>query len=102
MSDIAQALAAAGIEVKPLVWVEVCERRSDEDPHEEHTGGYEADCGFGSYVIDIGFGSDCYYWSVVSPDQFDIGSDFEDPELAKAAAQADYDARIRAAIGGAA
>ena len=92
------AAMAGAVRVRPLVWAEVCERRSDEDPREEHTGGYEADCGFGAYVIDIGFGSDCYYWSVMSPDQFDIGSDFDNPEAAKAAAQADYDARILAAI----
>jgi hypothetical protein len=93
-----RALPAVAVGVKLLVWEEVCERRSEEDPREEHTGGYEADCGFGSYFIDIGWGSDSYYWSVLSPDQFDIGSDFEDPEYAKAAAQADYEARILAAL----
>lgn len=96
--DRIAALPAVTVGVKPLVWTEVCERRSEEDPREEHTGGYEADCDFGSYVIDIGWGSDSYYWSVMSPDQFDIGSDFEDPEYAKAAAQADYEARILAAL----
>jgi hypothetical protein len=93
-----EELAAKGLRVKPLIWAEVCESRSDEDPRMEHTGGYEAESAFGSYVIDVGWGSDCYYWSVVDPEEFDIGSNFEDPEYAKAAAEADHATRIAAMI----
>ena len=87
------------VTVKPLVWSAVTVDRGDGSYDE--TGGFEADTPIGSYDIDIGFGSDCYYWSVQSPDGFDIGSNFDDPDNAKAAAQDDYDARILSAIYGA-
>ena len=82
--------------VNPLVWVAVELDRGDGSS--DLTGGWTADTEIGEYVIDIGFGSDCYYWSVQSPDGFDIGSDFDDLPTAQAAAQADYTARIIAAL----
>ena len=82
--------------VKPLVWVAIEDDRGDGSS--DLTGGWAADSEIGAYVIDIGWGSDCYYWSVQSPDGFDIGSDFDDLTLAVAAAQADYTARIIAAL----
>jgi hypothetical protein len=78
--------------VKPLEWDEVTQARSDEDPHREVVG-WECSTGFdGFYIVEITGGGasltttnyDCTYYG--SPDE------------AKAAAQADYEARIRSAL----
>jgi hypothetical protein len=82
--------------VKKLEWVAVEEDRGD--GVSDLTGGWTADTEIGLYVIDIGWGSDGYYWSVQSPDGFDIGSDFDDLIYAQESAQADYSARIIAAL----
>lgn len=95
MTTIAERLADAGIEVKPLEWVDTEDDRGDGTS--EHNGGYAADSPLGVYEIGMGFGSDCYYWSVSDSMLNEIGS-FEDPIYAKAAAQADYTARILAAL----
>ena len=81
--------------VKPLEWTDLEIDRGD--GHSEPSGDYEAPCSFGFYFIDQSFGSDSFYWSVKSPFFDDLGS-FEDPIYAKAAAQADYTARILSAI----
>lgn len=82
--------------VKPLVWEEQEVDRGDGSS--DWTGVHEAHGQFGAYVIDCGFGSDCYYWAAQSPEGADLGSDFEDLDQAKAVAQADYTARIVAAM----
>ena len=82
--------------VKPLVWTEVEVDRGDGST--DLTGGLEADSPFGAFVIDLGWGSDCYYWSIQSPEGDDLGSNFEDALYAKAAAQADYTARVISAL----
>lgn len=86
---------AQAVRVKPLVWVETFEDRGD--GLSEHNGGYESASVLGFYEIGMGFGSDAYYWSVCDPNYNEIGS-FEDPSYAKSAAQADYEARILAAL----
>jgi hypothetical protein len=82
--------------VKSLNWDAVEVDRGDGSS--DMTGTITAESAFGQYVIDLGWGSDCYYWSTQSPDGFDLGSDFEDQDRAKAAAQADYTARILVAL----
>lgn len=84
--------------VKPLEWEETHTRRSEEDPTTEWNGGFEADSALGYYKINMGFGSDAYYWAVTNPLGDDVGSAFEDPSYAKAAAQADYERRILSAL----
>lgn len=98
---IAAALEAAlpsGVRVAKLEWREIYQRRSDEDPRLEWTGGYETWTPFGIWEIGMGFGSDAYYWSVSDQSGDDIGSDFTSAEDAKAAAQADYERRILSAL----
>lgn len=94
-----EALFRTGaVKVKPLEWEETHTRRSEEDPTTEWNGGFKADSALGYYEISMGFGSDAYYWAVTSPLGDDVGSDFEDPSYAKAAAQADYERRILSAL----
>jgi hypothetical protein len=78
--------------VKALEWDEVTQARSDEDPHREVIG-WECSTGFdGFYIVEITGGGasltttnyDCTYYG--SPDE------------AKAAAQADFEARIISAL----
>lgn len=59
--------------------------------------GWEADSGFGCwYSIEMYFASDSYGWSV----KFDceLIADTDDPDTAKAAAQADFERRVRATL----
>jgi hypothetical protein len=84
------------VKVKALEWEEVTAARSDEDPTREHTGDYEADTAFGPYCIEQYFGSDSYGWQVTF--DFSIIADKDDPEAAKAAAQADFNRRILSAL----
>jgi hypothetical protein len=50
----------------------------------------------GWYCIETYFGTDSYGWSVkLDPE---IIGDFDDPDAAKAAAQTDFEKRVRAAI----
>ena len=102
---IALATAAAeiermrgGVRVKALEWRAIEERRSDEDPSAEETGDFEAESPVGEYYIEAGFGSDSFVWSVSF--RGDFISDWDDLDTAKAAAQADYENRIRSAMGG--
>lgn len=88
--------AGGGVRVKPLEWRAVEQTRSAEDPSTEETGDYEATSPFGEYHIVCCFGSDSYVWSVSFCGDFIIDKD--DPDEAKAAAQADYEARIRSAL----
>ena len=90
------AVESAQVKVKPLVWSAIERARSDEDPTTEETGDHEAMSPFGEYFIEAGFGSDSYVWSVSFCGDFVIAAD--DPDTAKAAAQADYEARIRASL----
>lgn len=92
---VANAGSRQPVKVKPLVWVETHEDRGDGTS--EHNGGYEAESAFGVYEICMGFGSDCYYFSALDPNLNEIVS-VEDLEDAKAAAQADYAARILSAL----
>lgn len=92
---VAERQKPQAVRVKPLVWVETFEDRGDGTS--EHNGGYEAASVLGFYEIGMGFGSDSYYWSISDPNCNDVGS-FDDPTYAKAAAQADYEARILAAL----
>jgi hypothetical protein len=78
--------------VKALEWDEVTQARSDEDPHREVIG-WECSTGFdGFYIVEITGGGasltttnyDCTYYG--SPDE------------AKAAAQADFEARVLSAL----
>jgi hypothetical protein len=81
-------------EIRPLDWKETFTDCGDGS--KDHAG-WEADSGFGSwYSVDMYFGTDSYGWEV----SFDCGivGDFDDPEKAKAAAQADFEQRVRAAL----
>ena len=93
--DAIRALPTVTTKVKPLAWDETHDDRGDGTS--EHNGGYVAVSPLGDYEIGMGFGSDCYYWSATDPMLNEIGS-FEDPNYAKSAAQADYEARILAAL----
>lgn len=90
-----RALPAVQPKVKPLVWEDVMIDRGD--GHSEPSGDYEAHCAWGSYYIEMGFGSDSYYWSVETMGRA-VGRSFDDPDAAKAAAQADHEARILSAL----
>lgn len=71
-------LPAAQVTVKPLEWFE------GDEPDEWKSGPYDVWCELGKYQV--------YYWSIV------MGEPHETAKAAKAAAQADYDARIRSAL----
>jgi len=82
--------------VRKLEWHEVTTARSAEDPTQEPTGDYEAVSPVGIYYIQMYFGTDSYGWNVML--NHDDISDKDDPEDAKAAAQADYETRVLAAL----
>src|SRR5690606_11877800 len=83
--------------VKTLEWDEVTAARSNEDPTREPTGDYEAVSPIGVYYVEQYFGSDGYGWRVTLHGSDDV-ADMDDPEDAKAAAQADYGSRILSAL----
>lgn len=83
------------VKVKPLVWGETHDDRGD--GLSEHNGGYWSNSPFGDYEISMGLGPDGEYWSASDEGGSEIGA-FGDPDSAKAAAQADYEARILAAL----
>ena len=85
------------VKVKPLVWEAIEQDRGDGSS--DLTGDFIAETGFGCYSIVCGFGSDSYVWDVYFG-EMDCVSSHDDPSTAKAAAQADYDARIIAALKG--
>ena len=85
------------VSVKPLEWDEITEQRSAEEPIHEHTGDYEAITPIGNYYIEMYFGSDSYGWEV-RLDSVGKVADCDDPDTAKAAAQADHESRILAAL----
>lgn len=88
----ASAPAGDGGEVKLLEWEEQLTKRSDEDPSTEVTG-YEAETAFGTfYTVEVG----AALFHVVY-DYKGLGA-FETEIAAKAAAQADYEQRIRSAL----
>lgn len=89
--------AETEVKVRDLEWEEVTAARSDADPHREHTGDYEAVSPIGVYYIEQYFGTDSYGWRVTLHGSDDV-ADKDDPEDAKAAAQADFDRRIRSAL----
>lgn len=93
------ALAAGvpGVKVKTLEWEPVMTARSREDTTSEETGDCETVCAVGVYYIEMYFGSDSYGWRVTLNGTDDI-ADKDDPEAAKTAAQADYEARILSAL----
>ena len=93
----ALAAGAPGVKVKALEWEPVMTARSREDPTPEETGDCETVCAVGVYYIEMYFGSDSYGWRVTLNGTDDI-ADKDDPEAAKAAAQADYEARILSAL----
>jgi hypothetical protein len=87
----------AKVRVRKLEWVEDTSARSDENPTFEPTGDYEAETPFGTYYIEQYFGSDSYGWKVILSGFGEI-ADRDDPEDAKASAQADFERRILAAL----
>jgi len=95
------ALSAAGNAepvartVKPLEWSEIETDRGDGS--HEPTGDYEAETPFTVYSVNMGFASDSYIWDVYTGEADHIGC-YDDPDTAKAAAQADYARRIRSAL----
>ena len=88
--------AGAEVRVKPLVWEEITQARSDEDPTREPSGDYEAVTPVGTYYIEMYFGTNSYGWDVSF--NGDHVADRDDPDDAKAAAQADYERRILSAL----
>ena len=83
------------VRVKPLEWSETEIARGD--GLHEHDGGYEAITSIGTYRIEMYFGSDSYGWEVTLATVGKV-ADCDDPDTAKAAAQADYESRILAAL----
>jgi hypothetical protein len=98
--SLAALTAALAVAPKPRVrkleWHEVTTARSAEDPTQEPTGDYEALSPVGTYYVQMYFGTDSYGWNVML-DHNDV-ADKDDPEDAKAAAQADYERRILSAL----
>lgn len=82
--------------MRDLVWEEIREKRSDEDPNTEVVGWKAATAFDSYYVIEQYFGTDSYGWQVTHSCA-SVG-DYDDPDLAKAAAQADYERRILSAL----
>ena len=76
-ADLA-AVQPAQVRVKPLVWHE------GDEPDEWKSGPYDVWCELGKFQV--------YHWSIVK------GAPHETAEAAKAEAQADYEARILAAL----
>ena len=97
LPHLAAGRAEAAAETEPVAWLPVMVDRSREDPTPEETGEYETVCAVGVYYIDMYFGSDSYGWRVTLNGADDI-ADKDDPDAAKAAAQADYEQRIRSAL----
>ena len=83
------------VTVAALEWEETQIARGD--GMHEHDGGYEAVTPIGIYRIEMYFGSDSYVWEVSLPAVGKV-ADCDDPDTAKAAAQADFESRILAAI----
>ena len=80
--------------VKPLVWEEIHQRRSDEDPSTEVIG-FEASNGFGEwYWIDVRAADFVLHY----PDADGSTKLFETERDTKAAAQKDYEKRILSAL----
>jgi hypothetical protein len=100
--DIMRAAISAALAVSPkprvrkLEWEEVTTARIAEDPTLEPTGDYEALSPVGIYYVQMYFGTDSYGWNVML-DYNDV-ADKDDPEDAKAAAQADYERRVLSAL----
>lgn len=79
---------------RPLEWEEVLTPRGD---GQSDVTGWEADCGFESwYEVEMGFGSDSYCWSTYFNCKFIQA--FDDPEQAKACAQADFERRVASSV----
>lgn len=87
---------AAGVKVKALEWRELTSPR--EDGPAEPNGEWEALCVFGAYSIDFDTDDDVakYPFCVWTPE--DSLGHFASADDAKAAAQADYEARILSAL----
>ncbi len=80
--------------IRQLEWQPIYVDRGDGGQDE---AGWEADTGFGVfYGIDEYFGSDSYGWKVCM--DYEAIGDFDDPEKAKACAQADFERRIQSAL----
>ena len=80
------------VKVKPLVWVE-------QDGHGESSCDYPwllASPLIGDYAVGRHSAGD--FWAYADFDDRSIGSGFETIEDAEAAAQADYEARIRSCL----
>jgi len=88
-------LEARPVLVKPLVWEAVEQDRGDGSS--DLTGDWIAETSFGCYSIVCGFGTDSYTWDLYYG-EMDCISTHDDPDNAKAAAQADYEARFLAAL----
>ena len=80
------------VRVKALEWVQVTSPREDGPP--EPIGEYVAETPFGSYYIDMYFGTDSYGWSANFEASDIDGSDSDSPEKAKAAARMGWKAGI--------
>jgi len=98
---LAYALAALSVRaepvaVKPLEWNEVETDRGD--GHSDATGEWEASSIVGVYAVNISTCGDMHApWEAFAGDYSKIGN-FETLVDAKAAAQADYEQRIRSAL----
>jgi len=86
---------AGAVRVKPLAWEAIEQDRGDGSS--DLTGDWIAETTCGCYSIVYGFGTDSYTWDLYYG-EMDCISTHDDPDAAKAAAQADYEARILAAL----
>jgi len=76
--------------VRPLVWGETFDGDGSQT-------GWEADSGFGSwYGISLYFGGDSYGWQVQH--NCEVIADRDDPDQAKADAQAHFEKAVLAAL----
>ena len=85
-----------GVKVKALEWIELTSPR--EDGPAEPTGEFEALCVFGNYSVSIDADEDMTASPYVVWSPEDNLGHFSSADEAKAAAQADYQARIRSAL----
>ena len=93
----AASQAVEAVKVKPLEWRETEDDRGDGTS--DHDGGYEADAAFDSvYMIQMDFGTDSYVWTVQHDFEVGIIGCYDDPDAAKAAAQAHYEVCILSAL----
>jgi hypothetical protein len=95
--ELRSSPAVDGVGVKPLVWRELTADRGD--GAREPNGDWEAETPLGFYEIEMIWVGEIAVWGLTyGTGNGYIGGDWHSPDDAKAAAQADYETRVRSAL----